>query len=323
MRLTDEVRGLGDFWAKLTGRAAQTPLAMADRVRLDALGLGLEQTYAYLRNAPNWSAFEAWIVETVGLPDPVAIARFHAWLDRAPAPAAVQRQLTTIAALPDVLNAADLSHWEAHGYVILRKAIGTEEAREAEALLWRVLGASAADRESWYGRGLQGIMVQHFQHPALDAARRSPRIHKAFAQLWGTADLWSRVDRMSFNAPERSDHPFQGPHLHWDASLALPIPFGTQGILYLTDTAADQGAFRLVPGFHRRIGAWLESIGDADPRQVDLSDEAVPIAAGAGDLIIWRQDLPHGASPNRSDRPRMAQYVNFYSADLEENPVWR
>ena len=235
----------------------------------------------------------------------------------------MRRQLEAIAAMPDVLDSADLDHWDAHGFVVLRNAIDRHAASEAETLLWRVLGASPDDRESWYGRGLQGIMVQHFQHPALDTARRSPRIHKAFAQLWGTVDLWSRVDRMSFNAPERSGYPFQGPNLHWDASIAPPIPFATQGILYLTDTVAKQGAFRLVPGFHRRIEAWLESIGDADPRQVDLTAEAVPIAAGAGDLIIWRQDLPHGASPNRSDRPRMAQYVNFYSADLHENPVWR
>ena len=103
----------------------------------------------------------------------------------------------------------------------------------------------------------------------------------------------------------------------------LPIPFATQAILYLTDTTADQGALQVVPGFHHRLADWLGSIGDANPREIDLKAEARTIAAGAGDLIIWRQELPHGASPNTTDRPRMAQYVNMYSADLESHPVCR
>ena len=34
--------------------------------------------------------------------------------------------------------------------------------------------------------------------------------------------------------------------------------------------------------------------------------------ASAGDLVIWRQEIPHGASANTSDRPRLAQYVTMY-----------
>jgi len=56
---------------------------------------------------------------------------------------------------------------------------------------------------------------------------------------------------------------------------------------------------------------------------VHLDPQAVPIAAGAGDLVIWRQDLPHGASPNRAMRPRMAQYVNFYSPALTVHRDWQ
>ena len=51
--------------------------------------------------------------------------------------------------------------------------------------------------------------------------------------------------------------------------------------------------------------------------------EATPIPAAAGDLIIWHQALPHGASPNRSDRPRLAHYVNMYSPEMERRAVWR
>lgn len=319
-----KVAGLEDFWARRTGRIPMGPLLMADRLLLDALGLGLEQALSYFRESgPDFAAFEDWVIAAIGAPDPVRLARYHAWREGVAAPEAVQRQLDAIDAMPPVLDADDLAHWDAQGYVILRGAISAEQARATEALLWHVIGASADDPESWYGLSTQGIMVQHFQDPALDAARYAPRVHKAYAQLWGTADLWSRVDRMSFNPPETRSRFFPGPRLHWDSSLALPIPFETAGILYLTDTAADQGALQLVPGFHRRIESWLAALGDADPRQVDLSAEAVTIAANAGDLIIWRQELPHGASPNRAERPRLAQYVTLYSADLVEHPDWR
>jgi len=321
-----EIRGLADYWALRTGRAQTSDLsAMQSRMLLDMLGLGLEQTITYLGlEWPDYPTFEAWIVETAGLPDPLLLARYNAWLDGAPPPEAMLERIAAIEAAAPVLDADDLAHWEREGYVILREAITLEEARAAEALLWQQVKGTPDDPQSWFNTPRNnGIMVQHFQDPALEPARRSARVHKAFAQLWGTADLWSTVDRMSFNPPVAPGRAFQGPKLHWDVSLVTPIPFATQGILYLTDTSADQGALQVVPGFQHRIEAWLDGLGDADPREVDLSGEARTIAAGAGDLIIWRQDLPHGASPNRAERPRMAQYINMYSADLESHPVWR
>jgi hypothetical protein len=319
------ISGLEDLWAQLTFRAPRrVPQDQTERMLLDALGLGLEQTIQHLgRERPELAAFQDWVLATAGAPDPESIDRYHAWLDGAPLPERTQARIDAIDAAAAVLDAGDLAHWEHEGWVVLRDAISAEETAATEALLWQVVGGDPAAPASWYGHNLNGIMVQHFQNPALDAARRSPRIHKAFAQLWGTADLWATIDRMSFNPPETAAHPFQGPRLHWDVSLALPIPFATQGILYLTDTAADQGALTLVPGFHHRIEGWLGELGSRDPRQIDLNAEAVPIPAGAGDLVIWRQDLPHGASPNRAKRPRLAQYVNFYSPALTVHPEWR
>ncbi|MFA5964031.1 MAG: phytanoyl-CoA dioxygenase family protein [Sphingomonas sp.] len=319
------VRGIEDYWSRRTGRERhRPPSAMADRMLLDALGLGIEQTCTYLMHArPDFPAFEAWVFETVGEPDAELVDRYNAWFDGAAAPEATRRRLAAIDAMAPVLDAADLAHWDEHGYVVLRAALDRDQAADLEALLWRTIDARPDDPATWYGPRTNGIMIQHFQHPAQEAARRSPRIHKAFAQLWGTSDLWSSTDRMSFNPPEIPGKPFPGPHLHWDVSIAPPIPFGTQGILYMTDTAADQGALQLVPGFHHRIAAWLDALGDADPRLVDLSGEAITVAANAGDLVIWRYDLPHGASANRATRPRMAQYANMYSPAWVENPLWR
>jgi len=319
------IAGLYDYWARRTGRSQGPAMrGQGDRMLIDTLGLGLEQVVMYLgQQRPEFDAFEEWVIATAGPPDPLTVARYHAWLDREPMPEATRTHLAAIEAMPPVLDAGDLAQWERDGYVILRGAITRDEAAAAEAFLWQTIGADPGDPETWYGIKSNGIMIQVFQHPSLDVARRSPRVHKAFAQLWGTSDLWSITDRMSFNPPERPGRKFRGPNLHWDASLATPRPFATQGILYMTDTSADQGAFRLVPGMHRRLDDWLESLGEQDPRIVDLSAEAVPIAAETGDLIIWHQDLPHGASPNSTDRPRIVQYVNMYAPDLDYNTVWR
>lgn len=320
-----EVRRLREYWDRRLTHASSPPEEwVADKLLLDALGLGLEQTLRFISSErPDFEGFRRWIVATAGAPDRLTIARYHAALDGAPPPPAIAARLAGIDAMPDVLDADALAHWEARGYVILRGAITPEEAEAAAALLWKTVGADPDDPATWYGPRNNGLMVQLFQHPALEAARRSARVHKAFAQLWGSSDLWPRIDRMSFNAPVHARQSFAAPRLHWDASLVPPIPFATQGILYLTDTAADQGAFELVPGFHHELTDWLDSLGDANARTVDLSERAVRVPAGAGDLIIWRHDLPHGATPNTATKPRLAQYVNFYSARMGVQPKWR
>ena len=57
------------------------------------------------------------------------------------------------------------------------------------------VGGAPDDPASWYRPRDGGIMVGHFQDPTLDVARHSARIHKAFAQLYGTSDLWPTTDR--------------------------------------------------------------------------------------------------------------------------------
>jgi hypothetical protein len=325
----DEIRGLRAFWAQMTlrespGDSPNESRGVPIRPLLDTLGLGLEQTMAVLgRERPDWPAFTAWIEATAGRPDPARLARYQAWYDGAPAPAAELQRQAAVMAMPPVFDADDLAAWERDGVVVLRNAIARDEAAAIADHLWALVGAEPADPATWYGPRTNGIMIQHFQHPAMDVPRRAPRIARAFAELYGHADLIVSTDRLSFNPPERGGYLFPGPHLHWDANLTPPMAFETQAILYLTDTAADQGALRVVPGFHHRLaGGWLERLDGADPRTVDLSAEAVTVPAGAGDLVIWRQELPHGASANRNVRPRLAQYVTYYPMCRPDQRAW-
>ena len=308
------------------GRRSDAPAeGHRDMLVIHALGLGLEPTLQFLfRKGPSFEEFERWIVATAGAPEPLQVARINAALAGTEPPAEIVRAQAELAALPPVLSAADLAFWEEHGYVILQGAVSAEQCAATAQTIWEHLGLRPDDPDYWYSESTHGIMVQLFRHPALDENRRSLRIRRAFAQLWGTPDLWMSTDRVGFNPPERPGWQFPGPDLHWDVSLAPPMPFGTQGILYLTDTPAEQGAFTCVPGFHRRLSGWLASLPrGADPRKEDLHAlGSQPIAGRAGDLVIWHHALPHGSRPNRGTRPRLVHYLNMYPAGMEEAAVW-
>jgi hypothetical protein len=288
-----------------------------DRLVIGAMGLGLHQALQHLyTNAPTFAQFEEWIVATAGRPDSLRVDRLNADIDARPAPEAIRRWLDAIEEGEPVLSRDDLLSWEENGFVVLKHAVPEETRAAAEHAIWEHVGADPQSPPSWYevtGRGIHGIMVELIQHPALEANRRSARIHKAFAQLWGTADLWVSADRCGFHPPQRADHPFPGPDLHWDIDFSQPLDFGTQGILYLADTPPEQGALTLVPGFHRRLPDWLATLAPgADPQRQDLHAlGSVAVGAQAGDMVIWHHALPHGSRPNLGERPRIVQYINL------------
>ena len=213
-----------------------------------------------------------------------------------------RRQLST---------AEDLAFWDRHGYLVLHDAAPAQQCRAAAEAIYDFLGVDPSNPATWYSNPAgHTIWVSLLRHPAFQANRESPRIHAAFAQLWGRADLWPSIDHGGFNPPERPGWPFPGPRLHWDVSIAQPVPFGLQGILYLTDTAADQGAFQCVPGFHSRLAGWLADLPPgADPRDHTILDTlpAHPVARPRprpGDLAsrpaARRQSQPFDAPAGRA-----------------------
>jgi len=316
------VRHLKRFWSAQRSGIRDDSDWVADNTLLSGLRAGLRETYdCLLHEKPSFERFEAWILaKNGGALDPRHIDRLNAGLS----PERVIGQPADPDADP-ALTAEDLAFWDENGYVILHDAVTPENSIAAVNAICEFLGADLDDPDTWYG-GEQGhsIWIPLLHHPALWANRNSPRIHRAYAQLWGREDLWGSVDQAGFNPPEKPGWPFPGPHLHWDVSINQPIPFGVQGILYLADVDANQGAFVCVPGFHRTIEAWLQDLpAGSDPRKEDLSHLAVPIDGRAGDLVIWHHALPHGSSPNRAALPRIVQYVNMRPSFWGYDPVWR
>ena len=292
-----------------------------DVALLSVLGLGLEQTLSYVyRECKGFDEFENWILEVNdGQLQQDKISSFNAALKG--------EQYIPAKAVEQVLSDSEIATWNEQGYLIIRNAVPREDCEATVAMICEYLNVDLNDPESWYGDhpARQGIMVQLFQHPLLQKNRASEKIRLVFEQLWGRTDIYLNTDRVGFNPPETAKYHFPGPYLHWDVSIEPPIPFGTQGILYLADTAANQGAFTLIPGFHHRMEEWVNSLpAGANPRQQDLyALGATPIAANAGDFIVWHQALPHGSSPNTAALPRFVQYLNYNPLNPEIAEVWK
>ncbi len=300
--------------AKIGHKTPRENEGYLDRLVFDALGVGLNQTLQTLfLERLTFEEFEAWVVKTGGEPDRFSIERLQALITGEPYSDALKNWLRSIENSEPVFSQEELSFWRENGYIVLKEAVTPTARRDAEAAIWHHVKASPVEPETWYQNDARhGIMVELIQHPALHTNRHAPRIHKAFSQLWGTADLWPSVDRCGFHPPQLPDHPFPGPDLHWDIDFSQPLVFGTQGILYLTDTPPEQGALTLVPGFHKELPSWLSSLPkDADPQQQDPHAlGSIPVGGQAGDLVIWHHHLPHGSRPNLGRKPRIVQYIN-------------
>jgi hypothetical protein len=295
----------------------------ADNTVLSGLGLNLHEAMRYLyANGPSFEQFEEWILDrNGGSIEPARVERINAALkgnSAAPGNWACPGDA--------VLTSEDLASWEEKGYLVVHDAVPAEGCAAAVQAICEFLRMNLNDPSTWYN-GPQGhsIWVPLLRHPAIEANRNSPRIRGAFEQIWKRSDLWMTVDQCGMNPPERPGWRFPGPNLHWDVSLTRPIPFGVQGLVYLTDTVEEQGAFTCVLGFHRTIENWLDSLPEGvNPRELDLNALGpVPIPGRTGDLIIWHQALPHGSRPNRATHPRFVQYLTMRPPDFETNPVWK
>jgi Phytanoyl-CoA dioxygenase (PhyH) len=318
------VVGLKRLWKQCARGAdcgtSQPPNAdemRADRLLLAGLRLGIRETLDFLAaTAPSFEQFEAWVLaKNGGAIEPERVQRLNAALQGDEGFA-----LESILAEP-VLSPDDLAFWNEQGYVVVKKAVSAAACSAAIDAIFSHAGMSRDEPDSWYHKN---IWIPLAHHPALWENRNSPRIHTAFAQIWGRRDLWTNVDVCGVNPPLRPEYAFQGTPLHWDMTLALPVRFGTQAILYLTDTAADDGAFSCVGGCHRWLEQWLQQIPACEnPREVARKElQATPIPGGAGDLVIWHQALPHAATPNLGSFPRVVQYLNMFPSEFEVNATW-
>lgn len=268
------------------------------------LGIGMEDTLQFLYfEKPDLETFKSWINSKK------------------------RKDATESDNLIDnVLSIEDLEFWNKNGYVVVKDAVSKEDCEATQQAIWDFLEMDPDQKESWYKRheNQKGLMLNFSDHETLNKNRFSPRIKKAYEQLYNTANIYKTIDKVSFNPPETAEFTFLGSALHWDTSLKQPIKFGLQGLLYLTDCGAHDGAFHCVAGFHNQINQWLNNLEpNENPRVKALETlEPKPILGNAGDFIIWDNRLPHCATPNKGKSPRMVQYLTYLPNDFNDSGEW-
>lgn len=235
-----------------------------------------------------------------------------------------------------VLSEDDWHFWAENGYVIVPNAVPKGNLFAVADLLWEFQEMNRDDPGTWYRDPLRDIemvelkhsgMVEVYNHQALWDNRQYPRVYDAFVDIWGTEKLWVTIDRANLNVPNRPGHEFSG-FIHWDVDTSLdPLPVNVQGVLSINDTTAEMGGFQCVPELYRTFREWVRTQpADRDPFMPDITGfDIVKVETKAGDLLIWDSMLAHGIRPNRSDKPRMAQYISMMPAqeDNEELRQWR
>mmetsp|Transcript_48002 Transcript_48002/g.98080 ORF Transcript_48002/g.98080 Transcript_48002/m.98080 type:complete len:195 (+) Transcript_48002:769-1353(+) len=99
----------------------------------------------------------------------------------------------------------------------------------------------------------------------------------------------------------------------------------------------EDGGFHCVPGAHSLLSHWAAATKDShlarspsatfniidqmDP--TSMSRDAQHIAMRAGSLLLWSFETPHGSTPNRSLRPRIAQFLKVVdAAAFEDQGTW-
>jgi hypothetical protein len=155
-----------------------------------------------------------------------------------------------------VLTEADHEFLAEHGWLLVRGVVPPETVRRCVDDTWNYLherwGMRPDDPSSWYHPQHMNGHVKKYQSQGQWDIRQCPTVHAAFADLWGTEQLWCSVDSTHMNPPARdgiaSDLPGIGA-LHIDVPMEVLLSgnhFRVQGEVLLSDVTSDGGGFACV-----------------------------------------------------------------------------
>jgi hypothetical protein len=194
---------------------------------------------------------------------------------------------------------------EHDGYATIAQALSSQQCAQAHAMIdalqplhWDEVDTSVAHREP--GRGMDRFLcvfnrdpcwLQFIDRPGLidlvDAAL-GPDCHIIGMTAWrshpGFRSEALHVDYLPFASSESAPAPSRIP------IFIMTVHF------YLTDVTADLAPTRIVPGSHRAGRA---------PRDIEKEWQGRPleiVLARAGDALVFRSDVWHAGSDNRSQR---------------------
>ncbi len=221
-----------------------------------------------------------------------------------------------------MLTGQDKALLDEQGYLVVADVIPHELCDRVIDAITDSINVDLDDESTWYQREASGHgLIPLHHHQALWDVRQHPALHEVFAGLYGTEALWVSNDRVSYKPPAGSKtRSWRRDAVHWDCDPWQFTGFSLQGLVYLTDTTTDQGAFMCVPGIFRDLPAYLEAHAADDDRRHPRVDDAdlVRVAGGKGSLVVFSRLMPHTSDVNHSSQHRFVQYVTMSRADESE-----
>ena len=235
-----------------------------------------------------------------------------------------------------VLTEEDWKFWIHNGYVIIKNAVSKEQVKRTTDFLWEFEEKDPNNSKTWYAPPRAEMqmkeltntgMVEVYNHQTLWDNRQVPKVHDAFADIWGTGNLWCTIDRANLNFPLRPGFEYKA-FIHWDYDPDTK-PQNVQGVLALADQMDEEmGGFQCIPELFRTYDTWKltqpETRDHFKPDTTGFVPEKIKMEAG--DLLIFNSSEPHGIRANNSkDKVRIAQYISMMPAEEDNEPLreWR
>ncbi len=219
----------------------------------------------------------------------------------------------------------------ADGYLVIPDVVPVTLCQQVVSMILDYHGIDPDRPDSWQGRyqGGHGIVPVHHDQSLWDV-RQCPNVYKVFRALYDRDDLWVSLDRASYKPPaSRKTDEFRRDPIHWDCDPWRTSELGIQGLVYLTDTAEDQGAFCCVPEIYQNLNEYLSRHeGDEQRHRPEVAGEVAEkdikaLAGSAGSLVLFHRLMPHSSLINVSDQPRFVQYVAMSPTTDEQEAAAR
>jgi Phytanoyl-CoA dioxygenase (PhyH) len=214
--------------------------------------------------------------------------------------------------------AADLAR---DGFCVLPGAVPVGLCEQVLDAIRDRCGLDVADPSTWSAVSAELDQVPVWGHQAQWDIRQSPTLHAAWAEAWGTEQLWVSFDSCRFTPPSRPGLP-EPLAIHWDHDPRDQSLRFVQGFVALTDAPVQSGGFCCAPSWMNAPERWPPEWPQqpwgphwtVEPDRADL----VEVPTRTGDVVMFESRLPHGTVRNGSAWPRVVFYLSYGQAGDEE-----
>jgi hypothetical protein len=210
------------------------------------------------------------------------------------------------------------------GYALLRRFLAPDEVR---ALALRVDAVLRTPLPPGCERPHNTLAPLRWDDPLVDRVLDEPRRRDLIARAVGADDLRWISAYVSVKEARSAALWWHQDWWCWDHPVTYRPEAAQIAVLcYLSDTSADAGALRALPGSHVRSvplhaelpEAHSRSASELDPVEPAMCDhpDQVTLAVRAGDAVVTDYRLLHGTHPNSAARRRDCLLFTF-------TPCWR